>query len=491
MKRTLSLALCLLMLLGVFVSCGNEPSPPSTSTSAPTDESSPSGEITTIEYPTMPENAKFDGYEFLALVARYNQTAINDFSDENENFAVVNEAIFKRNETISELFDCTISNVELMGTGFGSGPSFKKVQADYTASQASYDVCAISTYDAPQLAINGYIIDLNEVPYIDLERSWWDQQANNDLCVAGRMYYSTGDISISDNLATHCILFQKELAKENNITDLYELVEQKKWTYDRFAEYVRSAAKELDGNDLMDVHDRYGLLCWNDGFQASIAGIKGRICTVNEDGLIENTLYTERNAAMADKICELFFNSSVSFNHANNKVEAVSASVADYFSEGHGLFYMTMFSTVPRLRDLTDFGILPYPLYDEQQESYGSYMGSTYSVMYCVENFVEDLERTGAFIEMLAYQSKVYVTPAYYEQTLKGRDAPDEESITSLDIIFANRTFDVGILYMIGGYTGALTDMVKAGNNTFTRICEVKKKAAQVRIDQINKVFQK
>ena len=118
-------------------------------------------------------------------------------------------------------------------------------------------------------------------------------------------------------------------------------------------------------------------------------------------------------------------------------------------------------------------------------------MGSTYSVMYCVENFVEDLERTGAFMEMLAYQSKIYVTPAYYEQTLKGRDVKDEESIVSLDIIFANRTFDVGILYKIGSYTGELTNMIKAGTNNFTRIYETKRRAAQVMIDQINKNFQK
>ena len=493
MKRILAVALCLLMLLGVFASCGGNkpPQPGPEGTTDGADTSVSTDPPVTTEYPVMPENAKYDGYEFLALVAKYRSNTMNDFSVENENFAVVNEAIFKRNEKIAELFDCSIDFVEVVGSAFGNGPSFQKVRADYTASQSPYDACAVSTYDAPQLAVNQYIIDLEEIPFIDLTRNWWDQQANNDLCVAGRMYYSTGDISISDNLATHCILFSKPLAEENNITDLYQLVSEKKWTYDRFAEYARGVSKDLNGDDLIDVNDRYGLLCWNDGFQASIAGIKGRICTVNEDGLIENTMYSERNAAMADKICELFFNSSVSFNHANNKIDTVSASRADYFSEGHGLFYMTMFSAVPALRDLTDFGILPYPLYDEEQESYGSYMGSTYSVMYCVENFVEDLERTGAFMEMLAYQSKIYVTPAYYEQTLKGRDVKDEESIVSLDIIFANRTFDVGILYKIGSYTGDLTNMIKEGTNKFTRIYETKRRAAQVMIDQINKNFQK
>ena len=91
--------------------------------------------------------------------------------------------------------------------------------------------------------------------------------------------------------------------------------------------------------------------------------------------------------------------------------------------------------------------------------------------------------------EMLAYLSKQIVTPAYYEQTLKGRDVRDDESKECLDIIFAYRTFDLGIYYLIGDFTGKLTNMMKASKNDFVNIYETNKRAAEVKVNAINTQF--
>ena len=66
-------------------------------------------------------------------------------------------------------------------------------------------------------------------------------------------------------------------------------------------------------------------------------------------------------------------------------------------------------------------------------------------------------------IELIASEAKNTLTPAYYETTLKSRDARDDESEEMLDLIFGNLNYDIGQIYDFGGvasmfYTLASSD---------------------------------
>ena len=302
------------------------------------------------------------------------------------------------------------------------------------------------------------------------------------------MFFTTGDIGLKDNLATHCILFSKTVAEDKGITDIYDLVIDRKWTWDKFEEYTRMVSDDLNGDDIMDVNDMFGLLCWNDAFQSSFGAARTGIGMVNDNEELELTLYSDRNSALADRICDLMFDKTVSLNHMNQSDMTSSQIITTMFPNGQALFLTTLFNNLVLLRDMDmDFGIIPLPMYDESQGEYGGYVGPTYSSFWAIEVYVEDLERTGIVTELLAYESMVVLTPAYYEYTLKGRDVRDGESIECLEIIFANRSYDPGILYNIGGYTGKLTNMMKSNVNTFQNIYKSAERAANVAIKNVNK----
>ena len=61
--------------------------------------------------------------------------------------------------------------------------------------------------------------------------------------------------------------------------------------------------------------------------------------------------------------------------------------------------------------------------------------------------------------------------------------------ITSLEIIFANRSFDPGILFNVGNICYSLTDMVIAGSNTFQTLYNRLSRAANIELKTINKAF--
>ena len=153
------------------------------------------------------------------------------------------------------------------------------------------------------------------------------------------------------------------------------------------------------------------------------------------------------------------------------------------------LFYPHMMFYIDYLRDIeTNFGILPFPTFDESQAEYGHTVSAWHSEFLCVPRGVSDLSRTGIVLELLAYQGKKLLTPAYYEKTLVGQYTRDEESAEMLDIIFATRVFDVGIYYNLGGYKDKICSMLRLGD-TLTNVYETNRSAAEQKLEGINELF--
>ena len=477
MKKFFSMILALLMLVPMLAACNTNPADTAT---ANTDDV----ETTPISSgKTEPElsGATYDGSKFYILVANSGIGKLNDFAPENKDqYSRVAAANNTKVKTVEALYDIDIEDVEQFGAANGNGGGYQKVTTDFASGTTSYHMCVLGTYDAAQLAIEGYLYDLNSLPYVDLDCKWWDQDANNDLMIHDKMFYTTGDISTVDNLATHILLFNKELAAGCGITDIYTSVTDKKWTVDKFISYIKLASDDVDGSQTMDHLDKFGLLTWNDVLQASLSASRVRIATINDNSEMELTLYSDKSVSLMDKLCSIFNDGNYVYNYTTRNTTATQPSNTydserdNMFNENRALFYATTCNTIPRHRNSTslDFGIIPYPMYDEEQGIYGSYVGASYSAMICVESTTTDVNYVGTVIESLAYEGMKTTTPAYYDQLLKGAFVRDEESGEMLDIIFNQRCFDVGIYYKLPSespYTSHLTSIIsKRENGTFT-----------------------
>ncbi len=498
MKRIVSLLMATLMvatLCMVIVGCnGGEPKESDTAT---VDVTTPAPEEPQLEVP----DTKYDGAEFTVYMGGQGIGVVdkfNDWSDENEDYATVATAIFKRNKKLEELYDIKISSEEEWANENGSGKSFVRVSEDYFAEECQFSMYEVGTFAAANLARNGYLKDLNKTPYIDITKPWWDWGATKDLQIQGRMYYSTGDISVVDNLATHNIFFNKELVKSENLPNFYEMVDQGKWTLDAYITNVKKVSRELNGDDKMDENDRYGAIIWNDSMQAAFAGAGQRIGTLNDNGEIELTMYNEVTTDLINRYTEVCFDKNTTYNYVirigQSDWQKWDPTRIGMFENDQALFMKTILNTFGRLRDVdVSFGILPYPKYDEEQENYLSYIGASYSAMVCLGYHMpeEDVERNSAIIEAAAYYSRELVTPEYYDYTLKGRMIRDDESGPCLDIIISNRIFDVGMYYNVGKLTWGLTDMMKAENNTFASDYQSRFQTALQDIEKLNGDFLK
>jgi hypothetical protein len=136
----------------------------------------------------------------------------------------------------------------------------------------------------------------------------------------------------------------------------------------------------------------------------------------------------------------------------------------------------------------SDFGILPYFKYDEAQQNYYTTIGSWHSVFLGVPTGPQDLERTGIITEVLASES-YDLTEAYYDKTLKGKTTRDEESSAMLDLIFANRVYDLGWYFQFGGYNEGVMNQFRNYQNAFASAYKTSEKAATKLIEKTNKSF--
>lgn len=410
-----------------------------------------------------------------------------DFYSEGENAEAVNDAVYRRNTVIEERYKIKINEINIRGEASGgSGRGMQMITQSVASGDKSYDAAMIGTYDVSSLACKGYLLELNaQVPGLDLTREWWDQKANADLSMKGKMFFTTGDISTLDNDCTYCILFNKKLIGDHNLENPYDMVRARTWTMDNFVSMAKSVSDDLNGDGKMDKNDLYGMCIWQDGMLAAMNACGGQICRINQDGQIELTLNNERNIDMLNKFMDLVFDRSIAYSieHSGDYIEQM-------FSNDQVLFYNRYLNIVKKYRNMeTDFGILPFPLYDSNQEEYYTTVHAYGNSFICVPLVVEDVEMTGIILQDMACESMYRVTPAYYDVQLEGKMIRDDESSDMLDIILSTRLYDVGATYQIGGYNEKLIDLFRKSDKNFASMYSRGEKKALKDIDAVNEAF--
>ncbi len=502
MKKIIAFLLAAMMLTAMLAACDKEPP-------AVTGTSDVGGETTTEvgeDMPNIPAPGEVDiAGDFNILVAgnySRNNYAGNDFAYDGDMGEAnsVDLAVYKRNEKLKEDYGVeTVVDFQVkFNSSNGGGTGFNKIYTAYMAGEGTYDAAMVGTYDVATLAYQGYIHDLHDVPNIDLTKSYWDRRANEDLSVLGKMYYTSGDISVTNHMVTHAILFNKDMVDEYGLENPYELVEDNEWTMEKFGELVKKVGEDVNQDGVYNEKDRYGLLTWNDPMVAVLASSGEKIASVNDKGEIELTFYNERVLDLYDKFEAIVFDQQHAYNYQYDHSTGAATPSAVWntnrdavFTENRAVFYFNTLATVERHRDSEiDFGVLPYPKLDAAQENYGHQVSAFHGQFVCVPESAPDHSRTGLILEYLAYQGKQILTPAYYEQTLVGKSVRDEDSVAMLDIILASRVYDIGAYYDIGTYKTQLGRLF-VSRQPLSSMYETYRAVAEQKIETINEFFSK
>ncbi len=359
-----------------------------------------------------------------------------DFYVADQTGDVVNDAVYERNLKLEEQYDIALTYRVFNGYTAGMADVSTALSGSVMGGSGDYDMLVGSvSYVAPHISA-GLLTDLNRFDQIDLSRPWWYQYADEQLEIAGRQYLASGAAGLNTVAWSIVTFFNKNLAADYGIENLYETVKSGKWTFDRLSELGAAAVTDLDGNGKIDTNDRAGLVSTND-YMALETGAMGYFyCEKTEDGDVGLKDLDERLLAINDILFELE-NSDTYLNggdfggadsHENYR------RIQEFFAGGGALFIIHRldFATWDTMREMENFGILPSPKFEDGQSSY---VTPTVNDAVGIPAYVKDADMAAAVTEAMQYYSSVTVKPAYFETAIKRKSTRDEESVGMLEII--------------------------------------------------------
>ncbi len=428
--RFTSAALAALTALGL-VACGGSGESGETTT-APSGETTPT-ETTEAAYELAKED--FGGKDVTFML--WSQSTL---PAEEETGDVINDATYRRNRKVEEEYNVNFKYDVSVGHGVDTSTWFGKMTSSILAGDDAFQIVGAYGYRLTGYVLDGSFHNLNDNKYIDFTKPWWPANIQEAGNIGNKLNFAIGNIETKYYDVSYALYFNKRVAEELKLESPYELVKSGKWTFDKMTEYAKLGYSDINGNSEIDVGDRYGYLCdpWM-GYDAYIQAFDIKLTDTDKDGLPYLLGLTEKYADGQARLSE-FVNDSGIVDH-NDKTAVES------FRNGLGFFLSWTIGESHNMRDMEDdFGILPFPKWDESQERYITYNALGNATAYAVP-VTADLDMTSCILEALAYYGYNDILPEYYNRALKGKSARDTESEEMLDIIFDNIEFDFTQIY--------------------------------------------
>ena len=445
-RRTadLALILCLTLINGLVFSCGSESPPVETDISNEDISNSLTEEV--ISKSGVPDDYDLGGEIITIYNAPYDDGVAWLASVEEETGDTVEDAIYQRNLEVAEKLNIQL---EFVHGRLADQPNH--LRSTIMAGDDVYDFVLGTMYKYIPMTTEGLFLNLYNAPYIDIDSPWWATDYIESINFGKEtIYYLVGDIHLSYLRFFGCIFYNKNLMDVfHGDPDLpYQLVLDGNWTIDKFIELSRDVYSDLNGNNVADDADRYGYAVMPTIISEHFYYDMGAWSMITDENYLPVLdAANERSVEIAEKLYSLFYESPGSWvlpiSLDSIQVDMTSKLAADELLFAPGLLYLSDY-----LRDMkNDYGILPYPKYDEVQENYHTLVHDSYSMVFIPAT--SELEAAAAVIEEMAYQSYIYTTPAYFNVALKGKYMRDGDgpAIQIIDMIRENAYCDLGYVY--------------------------------------------
>lgn len=434
MKKLIVLLLLLSMVLTVLVSCKDD---------TPVTDNDREQETGEEAVPLPEAKEEWKGREFSII---YRDTYGDEWEYvEEEAGSVINDAVFERNASVEDRYGIILS---LFPTA-NNYDFFIPIDNAVLAGDGTYQLVAAYQYRLAPRTVTGNYLDFYRMPSIDLDGEWWDRGFTDAASYNNHSYVLSGSLSLSQMYTASCMFFNQDMINARltgGAAEIFEKVQNGTWTLSAFYEYVQQFTTS-NGDDVWDENDTYGFAT-NDttAVDAFLFASNIDVSKRTADGKIELVPADEKLVDLTRELHKIINTSGNTYNQSTSTVEGLSVHIG-MILRGNAAFSTGVLENASELRgSAINYGILPYPKWDEAQTNYYS-INMDYSTAFAIPRTIEDEEFVGAVVESLAYYSHIYIRDALYDTVLKYRDAKDEDSSKCVDIILDHIKYDFAYIY--------------------------------------------
>ena len=486
--RLYCLLLALIFVFSLFVTaCSNEQEEQQPANTDPTtpDENPDEGEQKIL--PNLPE-MNFNDAEFHCL--HWNLDSIvgggwvpwEEIAVDNPTGETLDDQVYQRNAYVEETYHVVITTEYCMA----HTEMPVKIRAAVSTNDDTYQIMVQRSANLTAMWTEGLFYNLRgeEMQYIDFEKPWWNSNALKTFTFGDVTQFAASEMLLLDKSETGGIFFSTVLQNDYGLPNYYQMVEDGTWTWEAMRESAEAVTEDLNGDDTMDALDQWGT-CGNRAPMPYLYVASGyHFAEIDEDGHIMTTIGEDENI---DFMIEIHDEMIYQDSHAHSDV-IPDFSIAGKFKANEILFVYYSVKMSNNLRDMeSNYGILPFPKYDEYQEDYHHLIMPDGDSVIGVPLSCGDTDLTSFVLEALSAESYYTVYPAFYDVVMMSKYTRDAESRDMLKIIFDTRTYDVGAIYGMGGYHGVLiTHAATKGDSNIASLYASYENKVNDAIDQLN-----
>jgi len=495
-KKIISAFLIILLITSVFISsCSNTSDTNQKANDTNGADAASNAENTEVLRENTPDNLpkdlNYDGATITVHTRGDKISVLELFAELTGD--VIDDAIYYRNQAVEERLNITLKSFNAEGWE-AYNTAVANLRGSIMAGDNAYDIIAGWSARIPQLSIEGLFLNFHDVEYIDMEQPWWVQSLLTELEVAGTLNFLTGDIALSLLDAAFVIYFNKVVEANYEIESLYEIVNSGRWTIDKMAEITKSISSDVNGDGAMDENDMYGgAFTTVNQVDCFLQGSNIKMITKDADGLPTLNMEYEKLNTLVEKIYSMLFENPGVLGFPGIEGN-FSAKIDNMFMGDRALIVagpLANANTTYKEMD-SDYGIIPYPKYDDNQEGYSTRIQDSVSLWAIpITNPTPDM--AGAVMEAMAAESYRKVTPAYFEIAMKVKYSRDDVSSQMLDIIRDGAYLNFASIYneSVGNPWFVLRDLMTGKSKDFASWLATNEPKIQQQLDTVIESFNK
>lgn len=451
MKRISVLLLIALLLPAVLAGCADTAEPADDTTVAPIQTTAAPNKSEETDEPTLEDTLGFakedNGKETFTILT--NTATSYEFNIDSENGDIVNDSIFKKDGMVEDYLGIEIDLIYESGI-YASRKTFNaKITNAWASGDDSFDLVNNWLTVTLPLSQQGVFVNVHDLQYNNLDQAWYVAEMTEQFGIKGKLYGILSDHSISLYKDLSVVYFNVDLWRDlKSDVNLYDLVRSDDWTLDKFLELTADMSSDVNGDGQYDIeNDRFAYFGESVPNGTWMTALDIKIIDMTKDGTYTYYGLTDRLDSAYSKLKTYYttvpgVKALDSASKGNGKYPP-----RESFAEGRVAMMTNYIYATEYIRDMdNDYGIIPIPKYDKDQEKYLTQIGTSTSTFF-IPQTQTDLDLVSKFIECEAYFGYTEVSPVYYESTLKSKYASDPNMSQMLDIVRENATISFMFVY--------------------------------------------
>ncbi|MGI6167153.1 MAG: extracellular solute-binding protein [Eubacteriales bacterium] len=452
MKKSIRFIAFLLLLLicASAVSCTKPAEDDAGTTTAGSDNTTEDPGEETYEKDNLPEGLNYNSD---VRILHWTESKRVEFFTEKETGDVANDAVFARNRNIEERLGVKLVWHGEPGNVSNTSHFVSVVQKSIASGDRAYDITATYSRTAGLLAVDGYLADINKIEdsYLDFTKPWWPDNMLETVTIGNSVYFITGDAATSVLHYMTAIFYNKNLLDAQGIQYPSTDVRNNTWTLDRLIEITSNQYQDLDSNGKQSDGDFYGFTTIYYNADAFYTGAGMWLVEHDADGMlkISDDFVSERAINLVDKLGKWLTTDTCYVSRSGAAVDyyvpfangtALACQLRAFMIDPAGPCSLTNVDW--------EFGIVPNPKYDQNQENYATIIGNPFTIFGIIKDADDDTQSMcSAVLECWGSEAYRLTTPAVFENCMKLRYSATETESEMFDVVRGSVIFDLGRIF--------------------------------------------